>query len=117
MRILLVEDYESMGKLIQQVLTDEGHSVTWLVNGKDAIGMIENFDFDAVVSDWELEWNGPNGGDILEFAQTKNPLTTTIMFSSLDRTHELEEHGLIVDKMLTKDKIVELVKYLKHLEN
>lgn len=105
MKVLLVEDYKRFGEYIHEYLTDLGHSVTFLVNGKDALGMLDNYEFDAVVSDYELEHGGPNGVDILTFAQDTNLSILTILFSGVDRSLEVERAGVVIDHILTKDNI------------
>lgn len=108
MKVLLVEDYQSFADLITEYLTDQGHRVTHVSTGAGAISLLDDFEFDAVVSDWELEWKGPDGGDILKHAAETWPTTITVAFSSLDRTPELRSRGIVVDHVLVKNEITKL---------
>jgi len=51
MQILVVEDEARMGKLLQQGLEEEGHSVVVAQNGKDGLSLALNHPFDVIVLD------------------------------------------------------------------
>jgi CheY-like chemotaxis protein len=53
-RILLVDDELSLGKGLQMVLTDEGHTVDLALNGRSALDTFGKKDFDLVVADLRL---------------------------------------------------------------
>jgi DNA-binding response OmpR family regulator len=51
MRILLVEDERRMAELLNQGLTEEGHSVVTAENGRDAVSLAETRAFDLLILD------------------------------------------------------------------
>lgn len=102
-----------MGELIRKYLVDQGHTVTYVTTGRSALSMLEEYAFDAVVSDYELEYDGPSGLDIIRYAQEQTPLITTVSFSSIDRTHEFRSAGVPVDHMLIKSQLAKLGRALE----
>lgn len=54
MRILLVEDYESLGDGICKGLKHYGYTVDWLKNGKTALNVIKTETFDVILLDLSL---------------------------------------------------------------
>ena len=53
-RILVVEDYPSMGTMISRILSEAGYSVSVALNGSDAVRLCEESDFDVAVIDIRL---------------------------------------------------------------
>lgn len=62
--ILLVEDERDMRELIESLLTDEGHHVVAVENGREALALVSggNYVPDLILSDYNLP-DGPNGAD------------------------------------------------------
>ncbi|MFP5391662.1 MAG: response regulator transcription factor [Gammaproteobacteria bacterium] len=54
MRIFLVEDDLAVGRALQSVLQNEGHSVTWVRMGADCLRLLPGSEFDAVLLDLGL---------------------------------------------------------------
>ncbi|MBX9695580.1 MAG: response regulator transcription factor [Cyanobacteria bacterium] len=53
-RVLVVEDDAVLANLIQETLKAEYHDVELAFNGGDGLQLIERFEFDLLVLDWEL---------------------------------------------------------------
>ena len=53
-RVLVVEDDAVLPNLIQETLKAEYHDVELAFNGGDGLQLIERFEFDLLVLDWEL---------------------------------------------------------------
>ena len=51
MRILIVDDNEANRRILRVVLSAHGHSVVESVNGLEALAVLENSTFDALISD------------------------------------------------------------------
>jgi DNA-binding NtrC family response regulator len=69
--LLLVDDDESLRTVVAERLTEHGFDVQQAASGEDALRLLSDFAFDAVVSDLKLP--GINGQQILEFAFTRYP--------------------------------------------
>ena len=54
MRILVVEDEEHLGRLIAEVLTNEGYAVETSENGRSGLARVLSEDFDLLILDWML---------------------------------------------------------------
>ena len=50
-RILLAEDDESLGFLLDDTLKDHGHEVSWAVNGEEALASFRSSSFDICIVD------------------------------------------------------------------
>ncbi len=71
MRILLVEDDESIGNAIKQALNDASYAVDWVQDGIIALSSLTTEDYSLVLLDLGLP--GKNGLDVLhELRKTKN---------------------------------------------
>ena len=51
MRILVVEDDAGVGALVSDALKDEGYAVDWVLDGAEALGLLESFPYNLVVLD------------------------------------------------------------------
>ena len=54
MKVLLVEDDEKLGLLIEHFLKEEKFKTDWVKNGKDAIYYAQNENYDIIILDWML---------------------------------------------------------------
>lgn len=54
LKILIVEDSEINLIIVKRMITDLGHEVYYANNGKKAVSMIQNFNFDLVFMDWSM---------------------------------------------------------------
>ena len=54
MKVLLVEDDEKLGLLIEHFLKEENFKTDWVKNGKDAIYYAQNENYDIIILDWML---------------------------------------------------------------
>ncbi len=59
-KILIVEDDESLGPVIEQVLTDERHLVDRVLNVADCKAYLDSVTYDMLVVDWNL----PDGSGV-----------------------------------------------------
>jgi two-component system, OmpR family, alkaline phosphatase synthesis response regulator PhoP len=90
--ILLVEDEESLAAGLEYNLTDEGYSVKWAKNGKEAIKFFEKGKFDLIILDIMLPYM--NGFEIAEKIRRSDPQMPILMLTarteSKDRVKGLE---------------------------
>ena len=65
MKILIVDDFSTMGRIIKNLLRDLGLNNTHEADdGNTALPMLKNGDFDFVVTDWNMP--GMQGIDLLK---------------------------------------------------
>jgi len=78
-QILVVDDDDRISQLIDRYLTRLGHDVETAATVPEAIGRIDEANFDLVITD--LQMPGPSGIDLLVEARTRRPGTRLIMMS------------------------------------
>lgn len=54
MRVLVIEDDATLGRALQEFLTDQGYATDWLADGKRALAALANHSYDLVVLDLNL---------------------------------------------------------------
>ena len=79
-RILLVEDEETLAIGLEYNLTEEGFSVKWARNGKEAIEFYESEYFDLVILDIMLPYI--NGFEIAERIRSSDPKLPILMLTA-----------------------------------
>ena len=79
-RILLVEDEESLAIGLEYNLTEEGFSVKWAKNGREAIELYESENFDLVILDIMLPYI--NGFEIAEHIRSSDPRLPILMLTA-----------------------------------
>ena len=72
MNILAIDDNEDILKLLDTVITGEGHDFTQVGNGKEGIKLIEEQNFDAILLD--LAMPEFSGMDVIESLKKSNKL-------------------------------------------
>ena len=83
-RILVVDDELSMREFLELMLTREGYSVLCAHNGKSALKLLKEKEFDLVVCDIRL--GDLTGIEVLQAAKKKNPDMVAIMISAYSTT-------------------------------
>ena len=92
MRILVVEDEDSIASFVMKGLTAEGHAVERAANVADAIGLGTAFDFDLILLDLML----PDGSglDVLKSVRSVRPDVPVIIVSALG---EIDDKVTLLD--------------------
>jgi DNA-binding response OmpR family regulator len=54
MRVLVIEDDATLGRALQELLTDQGYATDWLADGKRALIALANYSYDLLVLDLNL---------------------------------------------------------------
>jgi DNA-binding response OmpR family regulator len=54
MRVLVIEDDATLGRALQEFLTDQGYATDWLADGKRALTALANHPYDLLVLDLNL---------------------------------------------------------------
>ncbi len=79
-RVLVVEDDAVLANLIQETLNAEYHDVELAFNGDDGMGLLDQFDFDLLVLDWELPYT--SGIELCQAYRKKGGLAPVIFITA-----------------------------------
>ncbi len=79
-RILLVEDRESLRRMIAHALESQGHEVTSVADGEAGIAALDDRDFDLLLSDLKLP--GCSGLDVLAAARRLRPALPVVVMTA-----------------------------------
>ncbi len=93
-RILVVEDKESMLKMLRQLLEEAGHEVETATSAEQAMDKLETGSFPVVITDLKLPKK--SGLDVLSSAKKRNPHTQVILLSAygtVETAVEAMKHG------------------------
>jgi len=88
MNILAIDDNEDILKLLDTVITGEGHDFTQIGNGKEGVKLIEEQNFDAILLD--LAMPEFSGLDVIKSLKKSNKLKDQkiILFTASSATDE-----------------------------
>lgn len=83
MRVLVVDDVAVIADMIARRLRAQGFTALWATSMREVERMLraEDFEFDAIVADWDLGKDEPSGVELLEFAHRKFPSARRILVS------------------------------------
>lgn len=101
MRILIVEDDESLHRIIRRRLTEEGYAVDGCFDGEDALDYMESEVYDCVILDWML----PKKDGVIVLREFRNHgcHTPVLMLTAKDSvTDRVEGLDAGADDYLTK---------------
>jgi DNA-binding NtrC family response regulator len=79
-RILVVDDEETILKLLSEVLVEDGHQVETAFNAEEAISLFEKNPFPLVITD--IRMGNISGIDLLKIIKTSNEDTQVIIITS-----------------------------------
>ena len=78
--ILIIDDNEDILELFEQVLVDDGYSVSTATNGAEGVKLFKNDSFDLVITD--INMPGMSGFDVLNNMKDTVLEIPTILMSS-----------------------------------
>jgi DNA-binding response OmpR family regulator len=87
MRILVVEDESKMAALLQQGLSEEGHVLTVVRDGREALSLTRACPFDLVILDVKLP--GLDGLTVARRMRSAGDQTPILMLTARDRTSDI----------------------------
>ena len=100
-KILLVEDEETLAVGLEYNLIEEGYTVKWAKNGREAVEFFEKEKFDLIILDIMLPYL--NGFEVVEIVRKADPQIPILMLTakteSVDKIKGLEKGA---DDYLTK---------------
>lgn len=112
-RILVVDDEKTARNNLEYVLTKEGYEVIPAASGVEALESVEQYHFDAVITDLKME--KVDGMEVLGQVKKKNPATEVIMvtgYATVPAAVEAMQKGstFFLSKPLKLDEIRSTVK-------
>jgi two-component system response regulator PilR (NtrC family) len=110
--ILVVDDELSMRELLEYMLSREGYRVTCAENGRKAVALVEQSNYDLLLCDIRL--GDISGLDVLRACKKDHPGTVVILISAYASTEtavEAMQEGAYdyVPKPFNKDELMETV--------
>jgi DNA-binding response OmpR family regulator len=87
-KILLVEDDPDVADALEDLLTDELHTVELVDNGEEALERVRIYEYDLVLLDWGLP--GMSGIDVCRQLRTMGRRLPVIMLTARGHVHEKE---------------------------
>jgi DNA-binding NtrC family response regulator len=111
--ILIVEDKESLAKMLMTAFQAEGFETAWAENGREGMAKVKKGRFDLVVSDLKLPYH--TGLEILEFVKENHPMVPVILmtaFGSIETAVKAVKEGAFdfITKPFEPDHLILLVK-------
>lgn len=85
-RILVVDDEESIGVGISEILKDEGFEAAYVINGEDAVTAVKDKDYNLVFMD--IVMPGMNGLEAYREIKKIRPNAKVILFTGYFRDAE-----------------------------
>lgn len=80
LRILVVDDEESVRNIVSEVLTDEGHKITQAASGEEAIKLFRKYPYSLVITD--IRMPGMSGMELLESIKELSENTEVVIMTS-----------------------------------
>ncbi|MEJ2156996.1 MAG: sigma-54 dependent transcriptional regulator [Desulfobacteraceae bacterium] len=87
--LLIVDDERSMRELLEYMLSKEGYTISLAENGRTAVEMVEQTEFDLILCDIRL--GDITGLEVLRAAKKTTPQTVVIMISAYATTETAVE--------------------------
>ncbi|MGA2191976.1 MAG: response regulator [Nitrospirota bacterium] len=115
MKILIIEDEESVRLALSKILENFGYNIFTAADGPEGLELfVRQGDFDLVVTDLSLP--GPSGWEVASSVKEREPKTPVILLSGWDVTDsELRSRGNI-ERVLSKPvKISSLLQAISEL--
>ena len=100
-KILVVDDEAVMRNLLLKILEQEGYQITLSGSYNEAIELLENRDFELVLSDVKMPGRG--GFDLLKEIKNRWPNTAVIMMTAYGDAYTVKEALMLgADEYITK---------------
>jgi diguanylate cyclase (GGDEF)-like protein len=80
LRILVADDEQSLRTIVSQVLGEDGHAVTTVASGEEALTVFRKQPFPLVITD--IRMGGMSGIDLLQNVKKMSPDTAVIIMTS-----------------------------------
>src|SRR4030042_5561661 len=90
-KVLIVDDEPSIRSILARILSNKGHQAQTVSNGKAALAMLHEKDYDLLVAD--IKMSGVSGMDLYQTLKKKNPdmADRTVFITGDTMTEETNE--------------------------
>ena len=82
MKVLVIEDDATLGRALQEFLTDHDYATDWLADGERALGALKNYAYDLIVLDLNLP--GIDGLEVLRRLRAEGCLVPVLILTARD---------------------------------
>lgn len=86
MRVLLVDDEPGILRALERLFRRRGHEVRTTDSARGAIGLLDEFTPDVVISDFRMD--GMNGAELLQVVAARTPGARRILLSGFADTDQ-----------------------------
>ena len=103
-RVLVVEDDQSVRRMLRYSLRDSGFAITEVTNGEEALRVLNNHPPEAVILDLGLP-DGQGGAaldQIRQMEEETHGLPVWVVISSLDREEATRRYGFLGNRFVPK---------------
>lgn len=111
-RVLLVEDDLHFAEAVVAYLRSQGDEVMQADDAGEAFTLMDEFQFDVVISDYDLGFGKAHGLEVLHMASNRGEQVRTVLLSGLDRSTEADIYGWRPDAILTKADITAVEQFI-----
>ena len=87
MRILVIEDDVKVGRLLEQILQEEGYDVEWAQDGQEAISMGLEGHYDLILLDYMLPTR--SGPQVAQQLRANGRTTPILMLTARDAPEDI----------------------------
>ena len=107
--VLIVDDEKSQREILATILTREGYRVTAVPGGREALGQLEQLEYDLILTD--LKMQGMNGMELMDQVLATDPDQCVLMMTAhgtVDSAVEAMKKGAFdyLEKPLERDNLV-----------
>ena len=112
-KILIAEDTDSMREAMTQILVKEGYQITAAADGRQAVTLLQNQQFDLVITDYKM--GELSGMDVLKAVRSKSANTEVLVitaFGTIELAVEMMKAGAwdFMTKPFSRDTLTLKVK-------
>ena len=111
-RILCIDDEPNIVKLKCAILEQAGHEATPATSVREAIELLKNQEFDAVVTDWRM--GEANGRSVLQAVKRRSSIPVVVVSGYIGEAFQASEPlaDLYLEKPVNPEELVTIVNEL-----
>jgi CheY-like chemotaxis protein len=108
--VLVVDDEPAVRNLVHALLTQIGHRVEMAGNAQEALGKIENHEFDLVFTDFLMP--GMKGDELAREIRKRRPGMPVVLLTGRHPEHSSPEISRVLAKPFSRDDLHETIRAL-----
>jgi DNA-binding NtrC family response regulator len=116
-RILCIDDEPNIVKLKCAILEQAGHEATPATSVREAIELLKNQEFDAVVTDWRM--GEANGRSVLQAVKRRSSIPVVVVSGYIGEAFQASEPlaDLYLEKPVNPEELVTIVNELLKVDS